>query len=98
MQLFRVLLEHETELRIQILREFLLQELADFLAMLAVAVRNGEEMAILEATKVGHRDPHVLVHFVGVAWREAGLRGERKFRDRVRVHLLRVAGIVRKRL
>ena len=66
--------------------------------MLAVAISNGEEVAVLEAAEVRHRDPHVLVHLVRVARREAGLRREGELGHCVRVHLLWVTRVVRERL
>ena len=66
-EILGVLLEHEAELSVQVLWQLLLQELADLLAVLAVTVCNCEEVAILEAAEVRHRDPHVLVHFIWVA-------------------------------
>lgn len=48
-------------------------------------------MRVLEAAKVGHRYPGVLIHFLRVRWGDTCLSGEGEFRNCVRVHLLRVA-------
>lgn len=68
---------------------------ADLLSVLSMAVSYREKVAVLQSAEVRHCDPAVLVHLVGVARRQTRLRREGELRDRVRVHLLRVAAVVR---
>lgn len=91
MQLVSVSLEHELKLRLQMLRQLLLEEARNLLAMLTVPISNGEEMAELHAAEMRHRDPHVLVDLVRVARRDAGLGGKSKLGDTIGIHLLGVS-------
>ncbi len=94
LQIIRILLEHESDLGVQILWQLLFEELTDFLAMLAVTVGHRKEMAVFQPAEVRHRDPHILIYFVWVARRQSRLRCKCELGDCVCVHLLWIAGVV----
>lgn len=93
-QLLIVLLEHKAHLGFDELGQPLLHERADFAAVLAVAVGDSEEVAVLEAAEVGHSDPRVLVRLVGIRRRLPGLGSEGELGHAVREHLPRVRRVV----
>lgn len=66
--------------------------------MLTVTISDGEEVAVLEATEMWHCDPHVLVNLIWVARGQASLGRESKLCHGIRVHLLRIARVVREGL
>jgi len=90
LQVFAVLSEHKSHLRVKILRQSLLQIATHFLTVLAMAVRHRKKVAVLEAAEMRHGNPAVLVYFVGVGGRGACLRSEGKFGHAVGEHLLGV--------
>jgi hypothetical protein len=55
---------------------------------------NREEVTVLETAEVRHCNPRILVSFVWVARRLAGLSREREFSDAVREHLLGISRVV----
>ena len=65
---FSVGLQHVSNLCFKMLRQFLFQEGADLLAMLAVTVGDREEVAVFQATEMRNCDPHILIYLVGIAW------------------------------
>ena len=54
-------------------------------------------MWVFEAAEVRHRDPHILVHLVRVAWRNTCFCSESELRNGVGVHLLGVGRVVAQR-
>lgn len=49
------------------LGQLLFEEITDLFTMLAVSISHRKEMRIFESAEMGHRDPHVLIDFVGIA-------------------------------
>lgn len=80
------------------LREFLFKKCTYFFPILAMAIGNWKKVAILETAEMGNCDPHVLVHFIGVAWRQSCFCCKCKFSYSICVHLFGVARIIRVRL
>ena len=89
-----VFLEHEAHLGLDELGQALLHVARDLAAELAVAIGHREEVAVLEAAEVRHRNPGVLVLLVRVRGRLACLCSERELRHAVGVHLARVGRVV----
>ena len=59
-------------------RQSVLEEAGDVLAVVTVAVADGEEMTVSQVEHVGVREIRVLIHFVGVVGCDASLGGERE--------------------
>jgi len=93
-----VLLEHKPHFSLRELGQSLLHIGRHLPAVLAMAVCNCEEMAVFEATEVGHGDPGILVGLVRVRKGLASLRGEGELGHAVRIHLFWVSCIERVRL
>ena len=68
LQILSILFEHVAHLCLKMLRQLLFEEITDLFTMLAVSISHCKEMRIFESTEMGHRDPHVLIDFVGIAW------------------------------
>lgn len=92
--MFVVFLEHVAHFSLDELGQPLLHVAGDFAAILAMAVGNGEKVAILEAAEVGDSDPSVLILLVRIGRGLPCLRGEGELSDAIGKHLSRVGSIV----
>ena len=59
-----------------------------------MTIGNCEEVTVLEAAEVGHRDPSILVLLVGVGRRLTRLRREGELSDAIGEHLSRIRRII----
>jgi hypothetical protein len=55
-----------------------------------MAIANREKVAVLKPTKVGNRNPVVLILLIGIGWGHPGLGGKGEFSYSVCAHLFRI--------
>ena len=90
-----VLLEHEPQFCFDELGQALFHRGGHFTPILTVSVSHCEKVTVLEAAKVGHCNPRILIHLVRVGRRLASFGCKGKFGHAICEHLTRVCRVER---